>query len=83
MEKKEKKIYVRVGGAGKREKVKEVTLKPGDTFDALKKPLKIKGKAEAFRLDSDKSIPHNADLYELLNDGEKIIVTILSIVGEG
>ena len=82
MENNKKKIYVRIGGTGSREKVKEVTIKPGDTIDTLKKPLKIKGEAEAFRLDSDKSIPHNADLYEILNDGEKIIVTILSIVGE-
>ena len=82
MENEVKKIYTRIGGAGKREKVKEVTLKPGDTFDTVKKKLKLKN-ADVFRLDSDEAIPHNADLYDLLNDGEKIIVTILSIVGEG
>jgi len=73
MENNTKKIYARIGGVGKREKVKEVTLKPGDTIDTLKKKLKIKN-ADFFRLDNDQAILPNADLFEVLNDGEKIIV---------
>lgn len=76
-----KNIHIKVAGKGRSNKLQTIEIEPGVTVADMRRQLKLGNNFEAFRLDSDTPIQNNTDLYSTLNEGEKIVISPVSVVG--